>query len=763
MKKFMLLCLVCLFTLLSGQCLAYTVSGKVYQKGTTITVPNAFVNLNSSSGSSNQGTTDAFGSFSLGWAGANMINNTMTLSASKSPMSGQTVWTASQNTEYEDVDVVAKLELDPSLVVSTEPIQALGDPGGPVVNPAVIQATNGSVVVNNCQVNLFFNQAVMNPVDVTSTVPGASLDWILSGPGQLEVSMEFDPPFEADFPAESFFDVHFELDVPETDALVAVVTVDDAIFNLGGPDLSGRPSSTENLIGTPAECQPYFLIDSKDEWDAALDANWPQANIIPMSPAEWNHPEWGYMAQWELCPVEGEPYPPTTFLPAGLYVYEGDDDPAEEEPDDAGLVMRWNEEESAGDHASAWKYDFGLDPDLSNCIVTITAQPPSATAITTISLGLQDVNGNIRSWHWNVPGVIAYDVPTTITIDTTMTGLAAANPVASGYVNNPSFDLSKVQYIIADENSNWVGGPVPVPAPGQQISGIWNYWYNLSVTPKLPADGINSKWYVKWSRPPVEIGDGLIDGWDEVSIYDHQPDPIMADDWECSDERPITDVHWWGSFKGWTQPHLPPILPVAFHIGIWTDVPDVDPGDPGDWSHPGTLIWENVCDTSVWNFAGYDLDPRDGDPDQQENEACFQWAQFLSQDEWFRQAPMEDGTPNVYWLSIAAIYGPDVDYTGSDFYPWGWKTRPHQDPPPDDAVRIQQTDDGTWPPVIGSTLTMTDCDPVEWPDGISWDLAFELTTNEPKCPGLTADLNDDCIVNLIDFSIIASEWLWTSP
>ena len=78
----MLLCLVCLFTLLSGQCLAYTVSGKVYQKGTTITVPNAFVNLNSSSGSSNQGTTDAFGSFSLGWAGANMIGNTMTLSAS---------------------------------------------------------------------------------------------------------------------------------------------------------------------------------------------------------------------------------------------------------------------------------------------------------------------------------------------------------------------------------------------------------------------------------------------------------------------------------------------------------------------------------------------------------------------------------------------------------------------------------------------------------------------------------------------------------
>ena len=82
----------------------------------------------------------------------------------------------------------------------------------------------------------------------------------------------------------------------------------------------------------------------------------------------------------------------------------------------------------------------------------------------------------------------------------------------------------------------------------------------------------------------------------------------------------------------------------------------------------------------------------------------------------------------------------------------------------DDAVRIQNTADGTWPPVIGSTVGMTDCDPVEWPqDQISWDLAFELTTNEPKCPGLKADLNEDCIVNLPDFAMMAQEWLLTSP
>jgi hypothetical protein len=377
---------------------------------------------------------------------------------------------------------------------------------------------------------------------------------------------------------------------------------------------------------------------------------------------------------------------------------------------------------------------------------------------------MQDINGNIRSWWWNVPSVIPYappGTPTTIRIDTTMTGIGATNPPASGFANNAAFNITQVQSIIADENATWVASQ-GAPAPGGTLSAIWNYWHNLSVTPKLPGGGANSKWYVKWSQPPVELEPGLIDGWDEQSLQ--ASPPIMADDWQCDSDRPVTDIHWWGSFIGWTQPDLPPIVPSAFHIGIWTDVPDPDPNDPVDWSHPGTLVWENVCDSSVWNFAGYDLDPRDGDPDQTENEACFQWAQFLSQDEWFHQ---EEGT-NVYWLSIAAIYPAGTDFQDPDFYPWGWKTRPHFFN--DDAVRIQQTSDGTWPPVLGSTCNMTDVDPVEWPQGTSWDLAFELTTNEPAyiddpIPGdLTGpggDMIPDGTVNLSDLAIFGAHWLDT--
>ena len=215
---------------------------------------------------------------------------------------------------------------------------------------------------------------------------------------------------------------------------------------------------------------------------------------------------------------------------------------------------------------------------------------------------------------------------------------------------------------------------------------------------------------IKWSQPPVEVNEGIIDGWDEVSVLDancwdcptqchgdadcdgyvgpadsnilvaafgtSQGDPnynpcadfdrdgdvdtadqnillswwgtnppsncpsaraIVADDWVCMDDKPIKGIHWWGSFKGWTEPNqVPPNeMPSAFHIGIWTDVPDPDPCDPNTFSHPNELIWENICDCYVWSFAGYDMDPRG----EGENDACFKFDQLLSQDKWFYQDP----------------------------------------------------------------------------------------------------------------------------
>jgi len=50
---------------------------------------------------------------------------------------------------------------------------------------------------------------------------------------------------------------------------------------------------------------------------------------------------------------------------------------------------------------------------------------------------------------------------------------------------------------------------------------------------------------VKWSQPP-----DLVYG---VNIQSTEVEPIVADDWQCRDPRPVTDVHFWGSYIGWRK------------------------------------------------------------------------------------------------------------------------------------------------------------------------------------------------------------------
>ncbi len=514
----------------------------------------------------------------------------------------------------------------------------------------------------------------------------------------------------------------------------------------------------------PAFANKEFLLDSLGDWNDVLSGG-SIYGLDPSAAAE-------YQSQWELYTEEGNSYPnDTIFLSPELYVYGGGGswiDPCTAEeynyPNDVGLVMTWGDAcTPAGSYWGAFMYDYGVDPDLRNCTITVSVRAPSW--VTQVSLGLQNpplVGGPIRSWNWNCgPGQpIPWGILTTITIDLSKTGMAAATPTASGYANNLLFSLATVQWIIVDENAQWVpGSPQNVPPPGGSIPGMWNYWYNLVVSANPPPASVPGKLYLKWSQPPKPIdpnGDPPIFlGWDELSDYNNWP--IVADDWRCEDDRPVTDIHWWGSFIGWDLPLPPPILPKKFHIGIWNDIPDPNPGDPSVFSHPDEMVWENYCDNWVWNFAGYDESPRDPN----EKDTCFQFTQLLSQDEWFWQDPCDPCDPNgrVYWLSIAAIYDQN-DYTDPEFYPWGWKTRPHFFN--DDAVQI--TDLDIAPPVIGSHWTGGN--PIFWPDpNISWDVAFELTTNKPAyCDNpIPGDLNCDKIVNLFDLDIMAGHWLETWP
>lgn len=282
------------------------------------------------------------------------------------------------------------------------------------------------------------------------------------------------------------------------------------------------------------------------------------------------------MHQWQSFTEEGEPYPEVPFLPSRLYVWGGGGGGVLE-PSDAGLVMVWGDDPTGqlpdGDYGAAYLYDYGEDPDLSNCTITVTVTAPQfdpifGSQINQVSLGLKNqppIGGAIRAWHWKCGSVgsgapIIWNTPTTIKINTAKTGLTAANPTATGYMSNPLFNLTTVQWIIVDENATWVGGPQNAPPPGGGIPGMWNYWHNLVVSPNPPSPKHAGKWFIKWSQPPVPIDPDaeppVFNGWDERSDYNNPP--IVADDWKCEDDRPITDIHWWGSFIGWDLPLPPP-------------------------------------------------------------------------------------------------------------------------------------------------------------------------------------------------------------
>ncbi len=286
----------------------------------------------------------------------------------------------------------------------------------------------------------------------------------------------------------------------------------------------------------------------------------------------------------------------------------------------------------------------------------------------------------------------------------------------------------------------------------------------------------------KWSQPPSTNPESPFPecfwGWDEHSVYGW--DTIVADDWLCEDDRPVTDVHWWGSYLYWDGEEPPDNAPQSFRIGVWMDVPA---GVDQPWSHPGEMIWEWSVDRADLNetVAGCDFQPFYMEfPD-----TCFKYEFAIPELAWFYQEP----GPTVYWISIAAEYAPcpcngdlddDGSVTGIDLailqgclglppigpcaaadldcdgvigpndeailqcqlavgwpdpaccvgvaplpeYPWGWKTREHFFN--DDAVRI-------WDPVapvIGSNFV--DGEPIEDPFEQSWDMAFVLLSRDEE-------------------------------
>jgi len=172
-------------------------------------------------------------------------------------------------------------------------------------------------------------------------------------------------------------------------------------------------------------------------------------------------------------------------------------------------------------------------------------------------------------------------------------------------------------YITRD---NWASTGVDVAVP---VAGQWMATVRIG-TPKGS--------YLKWSQPPTKDETSpqpdCFYGWDEYSVYNGQW--IVADDWECRDNRLVTDFHWWGSYSGWDNETPPEVAPLGFQIGLWTDVPA---GIDQEYSHPGQMLreWRVLRTALSERAAGCDFFS------ERARDKCFRYDFLIPEGGWFEQ------------------------------------------------------------------------------------------------------------------------------
>jgi len=277
----------------------------------------------------------------------------------------------------------------------------------------------------------------------------------------------------------------------------------------------------------------------------------------------------------------------------------------------------------------------------------------------------------------------------------------------------------------------------PVPGPGPNPLGV--------------AASPTKQYYTKWRQPAHDQPAPGITGWPETSMF--TDGPIMADDWQNDGANPVIGIRWWGSFADWTDKTLPDNAPATFHVGIWTD----------DYYGrvPGSLIWEKYCSGWSWAYAGALQDPQGASS----GDACFEFVQVFSQDEWF-QPTTENSTR--YWITIASIYD-----TYTPDHAWGWTTRENSYGEAaimmNEIMSLSLQSIRIGSPNLGDTFHRGLA--VMYPYGVPWDMSFDLLSTRPGSgSGAGAaevddqvaagtDLNGDGVVDIQDISMLMRLWL----
>jgi hypothetical protein len=207
---------------------------------------------------------------------------------------------------------------------------------------------------------------------------------------------------------------------------------------------------------------------------------------------------------------------------------------------------------------------------------------------------------------------------------------------------------------------------------------------------------------------------------------------ILADDFICTETGWITDIHFWGSWKGDVVGVIDNI-----HLSIHADIPDGGQG----FSIPGAELWSvdidpddyagevKIRDFATADQGWYDPNLTTDAYIRHDHDVMVQVNVFLAEEDWWIQRGTLEN-PVVYWLDIQV----DVSSPAGAIADFGWKTS-YEHKGPDDAVW------GDWGPNFdASTVDGIDwhelIDPI-WPDE-SLDMAFVITGIPIPEPGIVA-------------------------
>jgi len=258
------------------------------------------------------------------------------------------------------------------------------------------------------------------------------------------------------------------------------------------------------------------------------------------------------------------------------------------------------------------------------------------------------------------------------------------------------------------------------------------YWLVVDIEPNY-ATGIGPGWktsldhwnddavyqdqYVNWNAlyDPC-TGETLDFAFEITTKKEYDLRARVADDWRCDNNAPVTAAVWWGSYFGYEYeacmcPWMPaPVKPDYFELTIWDDVPDPNPFDPTDYSHPNNVIWKYKAYDYDEVLVGYDKHPL-GWP----REPVFRYSVRIPEDKWFCQEEPNE----VYWFSVLAVYDGNMPN-----YDWGWTN--HEYYYNDNAVTGKLEPD---PGGAGEVLSWYE---IFDQSGASADMSFMLFT-EPDC------------------------------